>query len=178
MIRAVAHMLLLAGLAAPTAQPALAWSAAHPPAAEDSPEAAEARAWNETRAGLFADVCMGSAPGFEGFAEAAAAAGFAEEDGKLVYPPEVVLRLIPGAADCLCAMTMGAPDPDALAATVFGRLMDDYGSHWRPTSAQGSLYDTYFERDGKLVRVMQRPEEISGGTWLSGLVAVPGRCPE
>ena len=133
--------------------------------------------WNETRASLFSDVCMASAPNFGNLAALAEDVGFALVNGELHYPPEVVVSLVGDGTYCACYMTMGAPDPGGMILSVVDRVTTDYPETTPPIDGGNPADFGTFDRGGTEVRLVLNPHEYDGLTFLAGLVVAPGSCP-
>jgi len=137
--------------------------------------------WGQERADLFAQVCMASAPSFDDFDERAVSAGFYEMDTGPVSPvyafdPEVNVSLIEQDSACMCFMTVGAPDPDAMVRALFERILQDHASALQ-TDGEGSANDTTYLLEGTPVRVLLVPQEIDGQMWFGNYAMREGACP-
>ncbi|MBW4984053.1 hypothetical protein KZZ07_16040 [Mameliella sp. CS4] len=133
-------------------------------------------AWNERRAALFSQVCMGTAPSYAGFAGGARAAGLILQDGVWVAEPEIVVNLVDHDGFCDCIMSVSAPDQAAMVDAIFDRLMADHGAEFTGVP-DGLASVAPFRREGVEVVSILEPREYDGTKWLSARTAVVGTCP-
>lgn len=126
--------------------------------------------WNDLRARLFSQVCIASAPGYADFAQRAKSAGFKLSEDQLIHAPEVVVSLTGKGGRCTCLMSMGAPDPDALATAIYGRIVAD---HPGAAPEKGVM-----RIGGANVRVGLITKEIDGAKWMAATATVNGACPK
>lgn len=140
-----------------------------------SSDAGEHAVWNADRAAIYSRVCMDAAPGFSTFEEKARAAGLTETMHGWNFEPEVFISLQEAQGHCICHMTMGAPDVNALVAEIMTRLIADHADAYAGTG-EGSSAMVPFIRDGVAFASYLTPKEVDGHWWLSGDVAVPGAC--
>jgi hypothetical protein len=134
--------------------------------------------WIIERAELFSQVCLAAAPTFSSFDTEARNAGFKQTNDGLLYEPEVFVSLVPKAETCSCYMTVGAPNQTAMVQAMFSQMLSDFPDTWQPKSKTGPVNDTTFRRDGVDVRVVLKPAEIDGNTWVAASVIAPGACPK
>ena len=134
-------------------------------------------AWNERRAAIFSQVCMGSAPGYADLDSRAAEAGLTPQDGVLVADPEIVVNLVEHDGFCDCIMSVRAPDQPLMTFTIFERLMADYGDSFTGPP-DGLVSVAPFRRDGVEVVSIIEPRTYDGVKWIAARTAVVGDCPD
>ncbi|KUF09076.1 hypothetical protein [Pseudoponticoccus marisrubri] len=133
--------------------------------------------WIAERAGLLSQVCMATAPTFDGFDSAAETQGLQRIEGGWHLPPEATLGLFAHDGFCSCVMNVGAPDQDAMIDGLHARLMQDWGSAYKgPDDALAAVAP--FDREGVEVVSILEPRKVQGQNWVSARLTVVGDCPD
>ena len=133
--------------------------------------------WNDDRARLFSEVCLGTAPGFAELEIRAEAAGFDATARGLEFGPDVDVSRIGAEDACACFMTMGAPDQTALVMAIFTTMVEDFPNAFAG-EPQGMVNVTPWRRDGQEVTVVLEPVDFEGTAMIVGRAISQGPCQE